>query len=360
MAASNLTVSHPEALKLGYTSFQFWEAAKRVPRKKEWRTIERNGLTFKRELSVVLLKELKKRKQVTNGSTWITPQDASTLTKGAFTVMRMEYWEDAHCPFLEGRKRKLDVDYRDAIVPATWKGRETTRFIKNAKHYRRKQILRAWKGFKCVARKGGNHIDEDGAIWLSSRAAFKQHKVREQALRHWHEKGWLDGKLLPWRGSGRHRQHWFFRVRGKRGILGLLKRQRPGDGHIVMPEPEAAKGAESRTRPHEERLERVAPTGHPTYFTDEYHAKFFSEMRELQSDVRQLVERLSGSGSDRHDEVDDNYISARDAASTTALRLDEITRLCESGKVRSRKPFKNRRRVHAGDLARFVAQRARN
>jgi hypothetical protein len=51
----------------------------------------------------------------------------------------------------------------------------------------------------------------------------------------------------------------------------------------------------------------------------------------------------------------DCFISAREAAALTGLKLPEISKLCRAGgPIRFSKPAKNRLLVHAADLARYV------
>jgi hypothetical protein len=245
------TVSHPEARELGFSSFLFWELFKKYQQKEE-RTVERNGIKMKRELAVVPLEWLQRARQTTSHGPLVAVSEASRLTQGAFSPARMEYWEEVGCPFLNGKK--LTVAYKDAIVPRKWaahgKSGETTHFVKNAKHYVRSEIIRAWRNFKRMAERKGTHIDRHGDTWITAGPAWQKYRVREQALRHWHIKGWLARKRLKRKGPGRYKKVRYYRELGSRGIAGLIALQRPGDRHIVMLEALPVPEVESRSKPN--------------------------------------------------------------------------------------------------------------
>jgi hypothetical protein len=212
---------------------------------------------------VVPLAELQKARQTTDDGQVIPVSAATRLTEGAFSVARMQYWEEVGCPFLDGKR--LTVVCRDAIVPATFKGKKTTRVVKDAKHYVRSEILEAWQNFKRLAERKGIHVDEQGDTWLTVGAAFRKYGVRDQAVRHWRDKGLLDAQWRPRHGSGRYKETCYFREMGERGIAGLVKRQRPGDGHVVIDKSEVAPSAEHKSSATTERPKRPLESPEPSY-----------------------------------------------------------------------------------------------
>jgi hypothetical protein len=215
----------------------------------------------------------------------ITVTEAVNLTKGAFSLERFRYWERVGCPFLGGER--LTVIRQDAIV----KGGKRIKFVPNAKHYLRKQILDAWKTFRRMARRQGVHVDEHGAIWLAARAAHRKHGVYGQALGHWRKKGYLDAKQLPRIGSGRLDEVWYYRSRGPRSISALLKyRDRCGRLIFTGQNAEASKAAPSAEARNGERQLQVdqAFRGYPVEIRG-YSAEARAENKE---DMREVVEQV--------------------------------------------------------------------
>jgi hypothetical protein len=294
------TVSEFEACKLGFSSWLFWEVAKTSPswerrfvRRADVRLVRAKDVKMQLTVRVVPLAELNKRRRKTKQKDLITVTEAVRLTKGAFSVQRFPYWERVGCCFLEGKR--LTVIRQDAIV----KGGKRTKLVPQAKHYLRSEILEAWRTFKKTVRRQGIHVDEQGAIWLTSGAARRKYGVYEQALRHWRERGYLDAKQLPYRGSGRQ-ERWCYRSRGPRSISFLIKLQRPSNGHVVIPDEKPITDAEARTA--HSRGGRVTEfQGHPVVVQayslqarEQMKRDYREALQEDKKELRELFERLYG------------------------------------------------------------------
>jgi hypothetical protein len=253
-------ISVREAAALGYSTWLFWEVAMSFPIR-ETRTVPRgdtrlvnaDNVMMQRSVRVVPLSELQKRRAPTRHPDLMTALEVAQFTKGAFTN-RLPCWESAGCPFLSDR-RKLKVIRQDGIS----KGTKRVKRIPEAKHYLRSEIEEAWQTFKKMARRKGVHVDEEGRTWLTGGAAFRKYEIRAQALAHWRDRGILDVKELPRSGPGRYQKTTYFRELGARGIAGLVKLQRPGDGHIVLPSSNGIQEAEHRMGAEEAAAEKAYP-----------------------------------------------------------------------------------------------------
>jgi hypothetical protein len=226
----------------------------------EYRLVYRAGQTYLSLKAVVSRKELArwltaKRPAPTEDSSLVTASEAEAMTKGDFSKCNLSYWEDHDCPYLG---RRLEAVRRDRwqTLEVTFHGKKkkVRRPRRGLTHYRREEILEAYRNFRrnLRAAKGcegsaaslaqGVYVDEHGRRWLTQAAAFRLHRARQQALEDWRERGWLEARRRKRVGYGRQGEVWYY---SEADIVRLRRQQREGDGHVVLPEAAVGEKASS-------------------------------------------------------------------------------------------------------------------
>jgi hypothetical protein len=223
----------------------------------ELRLVQRGDQQYPQEVAVVSRKQLARALAAPaalpkTDDHLVTVAGAVQMTGGAFSVANLAHWEEYDCPYLG---RRLTVKRRRAMqtlqVPFRSRRGVVVRAVRrprsNLKHYLREEIQEAHRTFlrngrlakagKDPARRlrHGIHVDEAGRRWLTQAAAFRLHGCRQQALEHWRAKGeeWLRAQKRKRAGYGPVLEVWYYL---EEDIKRLKKLQRPGDGHVVMPE----------------------------------------------------------------------------------------------------------------------------